>query len=271
MSHADLLRQRVGAFFTNTYGVSVEGICCVCRGPSTSGNVVCSQCAACRSALGGLTCDHTIIFTYAQGHLPELHQSAHTVRAYKDKFNPVLKCAQDMSLTVKVGTEIHAECIANHVGRRWDSVTFVPSSHQREGKHPVIGITNSVAQVSDQAYGLKKFLIEASTSEEARKLVSGRVPSPARFSVPVEFLSSVEGRHVLLVDDTWTSGASIQSAAAALKLAGAASVTGLCVARWLSANWSEHAALMKTLTYQYEPGRCVIHGTMCNPGTAAVY
>ncbi|MEU7478535.1 phosphoribosyltransferase [Lentzea sp. NPDC042327] len=48
-----------------------------------------------------------------------------------------------------------------------------------------------------------------------------------------EVLTEVEGRSVLLVDDTWTSGASLQSAAVALKRSGAVRVVGLVIGRHL--------------------------------------
>lgn len=50
-----------------------------------------------------------------------------------------------------------------------------------------------------------------------------------------EVVMDVRGRNVLLVDDTWTSGASLQSAAVALKRRGAERVVGLVVGRHLDA------------------------------------
>jgi hypothetical protein len=45
-----------------------------------------------------------------------------------------------------------------------------------------------------------------------------------------------------------TSGTAMQPAAAAFRTAGAASVTGLCVARWLSCDWSTHVPLLQLVT-----------------------
>ncbi|MFI6098404.1 ComF family protein [Lentzea sp. NPDC051213] len=52
---------------------------------------------------------------------------------------------------------------------------------------------------------------------------------PAQYEVAAD----VEERSILLVDDTWTSGASLQSAAVALKRAGATRVVGLVIGRHL--------------------------------------
>lgn len=266
---ADLLRSRVGAFFTNTYGIRVATICGVCRGPGSPDGGICLQCAGHRNALGGLTCDHTVIFTYAQGHLPTKHQSVHTVRAYKWG-PPAQRCVEDMRMAVAVGTGVHARCIHEYVGHAWGSVTYVPSSRGRMGLHPVAALARSVAPVSDPAGGIVRFLLEPSTTDQAQALIDSRAPGAARFTVADRYRSAVEGRHVLVVDDTWTSGSSIQSAAAVVKLAGAASVTGLCVARWLSARYSDQLALMKTLTRQYEPGHCPISGDLCRPGSQVI-
>lgn len=62
-----------------------------------------------------------------------------------------------------------------------------------------------------------------------------RMLDPTRFTVTGP--NHVSGRHVLLVEDTWVTGASVQSAAVALRRAGAHRVTVLCVARLITAQW----------------------------------
>jgi hypothetical protein len=58
-----------------------------------------------------------------------------------------------------------------------------------------------------------------------------RALDPGRFRAP----ERLSGARVLLLDDTWTSGASAQSAAVALKRAGARSVAVVVLGRHLSA------------------------------------
>lgn len=61
-----------------------------------------------------------------------------------------------------------------------------------------------------------------------------RAVTAANFSVT----SAVpDASHVLLIDDTWTSGGHALSAALSLKKAGAKHVSILVLARWLTIEW----------------------------------
>lgn len=60
--------------------------------------------------------------------------------------------------------------------------------------------------------------------------VKSRSLSPDLFQLEGEYAPNTL-RHVLLIDDTWTTGGNVQSAAVALKRAGAQRVTVFCVAR----------------------------------------
>ena len=51
--------------------------------------------------------------------------------------------------------------------------------------------------------------------------------------------AAVAGRHVLLVEGTWVSGASAQSEAVSLHRAGDHHVTVMCIARMLKAKWED--------------------------------
>ena len=90
-----------------------------------------------------------------------------------------------------------------------------------------------------------------------------RVSRPDRFVVPTAYRPFIAGRHVLVVDDTWVSGAKSQSAALALKDAGAARVTILCVTRWLRYDWADHRQLIDTLAEPYNAMRCPVTGGGC--------
>lgn len=72
---------------------------------------------------------------------------------------------------------------------------------------------------------------------------------------------SLEGEAVLLIDDTWTTGASAQSAAAALKTAGAGAVAVVVIGRHLNREWHENDRRLRGLTRPFDWTRCAF----CHP------
>lgn len=65
---------------------------------------------------------------------------------------------------------------------------------------------------------------------------------------------------MLLLDDTWVSGASAQSAAAALKLAGARHVAVIVLGRHVNPDDAASAQLLAGLAAaRYDPSACAVH------------
>ena len=249
------------AYFHNIAGPG-PGICGVCRGPATESGI-CSTCLITRETLLERTCDHTFFLAYADGWNPEgWSQSAHTMRQYKESALP--QSVEDLQWLTFTTTWIHDDCMRVSEGGGWDVATFVPSRKPRTGPHPVTGIARNVSRLSadDPAKGgkhqIKRVLIECGPVDLPRYANIGR------FAVPDAVRPLIEGRRVLVVDDTWTTGTSLQSAAAALKKAGAASVTGLCVARWLSWKRETEASLLKKVTVgAFDPFSCIAGTNRC--------
>lgn len=113
-----------------------------------------------------------------------------------------------------------------------DIITHVPSTSTHTGRDPY-ALGDAISSAVNKLHGV---------APHANLLVPGhrspgsvRTVDPYRFSVVDPDV--VAHRHVLLVEDTWVTGASAQSAAIALHRAGAERVTILCVARMLSAQW----------------------------------
>ncbi|WP_338154538.1 phosphoribosyltransferase [Mycobacteroides chelonae] len=246
------------------------GICNVCRGPAPASGI-CSRCVANQQALGGATCDRTFFLTYVDGQNPYgRSQSVQTMRMYKEGHPPPKRNVDDVHLLTNTSTGLHDDCMREaENGQGWDVATFVPSRTPRNGLHPVAGIARNVARLlaDDPArggpYRITRVLLAPGPVNAPREADAGR------FSVPDDVRPVVDGKRVLLVDDTWTSGTSLQLAAAALKIAGSASVTGLCVARWLSWDWDSHVPLLKQVAAKpYDPFRCIAFNRSCVPDRA---
>ena len=86
-----------------------------------------------------------------------------------------------------------------------------------------------------------------------------RTVRPENFTTP-----DLAGEHFLLVDDTWTTGGHVQSAAGALKRAGAGYVTTLVLARWIDPAWDNTTAVIRDhLNADFDPALCPFTGTIC--------
>ena len=184
------------------------------------------------------------------------HQSEHHMWSYK-RIQPGPGPVTDLTMMLLVALQWHRQCAQTRVGRPWEVWTSVPSSkHARMGQHPLV-------QVGVDA-GLGRPNTGLAIDYAEMRLMgdpSGdRIVRAGRFEVVDPRL--VSGRHVLLLEDTWVTGSSPQSAVLALKDAGAAAVTVLCLARWLSEKDSrvDVAGFVAGLAPYYDALACPIGG-----------
>jgi predicted amidophosphoribosyltransferase len=257
-SIAENLNLRVGAFFHNTRR-EPGSTCSVCRGPSQTR--LCWKCLEQREQFGTQLADHVYPLTYVRGHAQSsTDQSAHTVMAYK-RIPPAPKCLEDMKLMVLGATYLHGACLAHATGGLWTAVTFVSSADRPGPEHPAAELARAV--FGNNAPN-NRLLLDTGPgiSDSSRRVRADR------FAVPDRFVNTIAGGHVLVVEDTWVSGSKIQSAAVALKRAGAASVTGLCVARWCNNNWPDHRQLLDSCIAPYSAAICPVTGSEC-PATSS--
>jgi predicted amidophosphoribosyltransferase len=151
----------------------------------------------------------------------------------------------------------HESCLARAASTpSFDLVAVVPSSdRQRDDVHPLRHI---VAE-----------LVTPTRNRYARVLQrSSQAVAPHNFSAEkYEVNSPVSGRSVLLIDDTWTTGANAQSAAAALKQAGATNVASLVVGRHVNREWGQNDRILRALETPFDWDRCA----RCRPQTGALY
>jgi predicted amidophosphoribosyltransferase len=112
----------------------------------------------------------------------------------------------------------HTACIERELGGPWDLAGIIPSS-RKPPPHPLF---SALKRLRDPPHGLTHLLKSDQLADtKPRNATTGRF-------VPT---ADVGGKRVLLIDDLMVSGASIVSAANALRDAGAASVVALAMAR----------------------------------------
>jgi hypothetical protein len=121
----------------------------------------------------------------------------------------------------------HAQCIRDAAGDEWEVVTIVPSKRDRPD-HP---LERAVALGRDLRRLYRPLLAPRQVDQIDR--VYG---SDNGFTATEE----AAGQRVLLLDDTFASGATFQSAASALSLAGATVVAGVVVGRVIATGDPQH-------------------------------
>lgn len=203
--------------------IACTGICDRCHGCPSPGWSSCWSCARIEQQLSA-PCQLVVpISLYEVGH--QLH---HQLRSYK-------ATPSDMSWNFLVKTaailgyflQLHSACIAAAAGGPWELITSVPSSSGREGEHPLMRAIKLLPDIRDQY----EVLLERGEGEIAHTVASDEGFKAFR---------RLDGERVLLIDDTFTSGARAQSAASALNNAGATVAAILPIGRVITPSFGPH-------------------------------
>jgi predicted amidophosphoribosyltransferase len=204
------------------------------------------HCYSCKMAQSRADLADTIaMLTYAVAG----QQSGYVLRGYKAA-QPLQEHAAIVSLLILLALSVHAGCpaaLADSPVTHWAAVPSLPA---RPGEH-----------------SLHKIIKASAPGQEIRLLAAERAWRPRAIS-PDHFragTSLADDSHVLLVDDTWATGGHAQSAALALKKAGASRVSLLVVARWLKPDFGDNERFLRKLKIPYDPAVCPWTGTECPP------
>jgi predicted amidophosphoribosyltransferase len=214
------------------------GVCDRCFN-LTDGFDRCYACANCEGAL-----DAVAPISYSVAH-EQLH---HALAAYKRLSGEVARrlCLQ-LGAVLWRYLAMHERCLAAAASAKFALVTTVPSGDPaREESHPLAWIVGEVVEPTRARY---EPLLRRSDAA-----VVLRAFDPAKFRP----LRSLDGESVLLVDDTWTTGASAQSAAAALKTAGAGTVAVVVIGRHVNRDWRENDRRLKALPTPFDWSVCAL-------------
>jgi hypothetical protein len=201
-----------------------SGVCGACHGPAPSGK---ERCATCRAVLAQV--DHPLtlvvpisLYTTASGQLPGGGQFYNLLWEYKDRRNPLPEVPWQVAAILARFLAAHHSCLSRQAGGGWELVASVPSTVGRNGPHPLRAALHRMARF-DRPW----------KEHEAPLLRPGPAPIREGQADPEGFTVTepVAGRRVLLVDDALVTGARLQSAAAALRAAGATVVAGVVLGR----------------------------------------
>lgn len=227
------------------------GVCQLCRGWSSTY----PRCFQCNEFLADI--DRRDRPVVAPMGLAIKHEPlAAALWAYKDHANASVRSVAEEKLRNLLGVmgRRHEDCIAAAAGvDSFELVTWVPSGKRSAGQHPLRRLVSQARPFSE------RFRDVLRTADPASP---GRVLSESRFIAS----SDAVGRACLIVDDTWTTGASALSAALALRNGGATAVGVLVLGRHFVPEfrdahvYSDHAKAQ---------GFTADHCTFCDPRPVA--
>lgn len=197
----------------------------MCCGPAGRADQVCFACRLVARRLGAVLSPvlpmqlcplpgplYTVLMGYKEAPVAEA----------RARFGPMVR-----SLTTGF-LGAHADCVAALAGGRPDFVLPVPST-RRPGGSPIACVPGLAAAAESALGGVRWTGLLCRTSEP----VGHMHPSARAFAVPPTLRGRVAGKRLVLLDDTYVSGARAQSAAAALRGAGASSVVIVALGRAL--------------------------------------
>lgn len=218
-----------------------DGVCTFCFN-LTRGFERCYCCAR-----GELALTAVVPISYSVGG-EQLH---HALMGYK-RLNGQIARRQTVELAAVLWRflALHERCVAAaaHVSA-FELVTTVPSGvRERDEQHPLRRIVGDLVGPTRQRY---RRLLRRSLAPVRPREVDAHKFEPLR---------RLRGERVLLIDDTWTTGASARSAAVALDGAGAGPVAALVIGRYLNRRWGDNDRRLVALDPAFDWGCCAACG-----------
>jgi hypothetical protein len=236
------LTASAGGYLRNTVRVR-HRTCLVCTTPVESNSrTLCLPCGRHRHQHGLADLVAPTVYAVKGG------QSGYMMRGYK-AYRPVDQNHRVVTMITLLTLSQHGGCSARLLDVPVTHWASVPSLPEKPGPHPF----NLIVRRSAPGIEVPLKAAPAATVSDVRAVSSAHFAT----SYPLP-----PGSHVLLLDDTWASGSHVQSAALALRRAGAHKVSALVVARWIKPNFGGNAAFLKSLS-DYDPMLCPWTGGTC--------
>ncbi len=216
------------------------GVCDICL-DLTDGASRCYRCADSPQAL-----DAVAPVSYSVAH-EQLH---HALAGYKRPPEPVARRFQlELAAVLWRFLAIQERCVEHAAqARDFAVVTTVPSSTpERDRTHPLHRIVGDLTGPARDRY--ERLL------RRTGKVVAPRAQDPHKF----EAVRDLTGTDVLLIDDTWTTGANARSAGQALKAAGAQTVAAVVIGRHLHRDYRDNDRRLSALPSPFDWSLCALH------------
>jgi predicted amidophosphoribosyltransferase len=197
------------------------GVCRVCFN-LTDGF---ARCYACGSVESWLAAVAPISYSFSGG---QLH---HALAGHKRTTGPAARrMSVELAAIMWRFLAEHEPCVARAAGAdRFKVVATVPSGERpRDEQHPLRRIVGELCGPTRERH--ERLLLRSKSAVAGHAFEAGKY-EPVR---------GLNGESVILIDDTWTTGANAQSAAAALREAGAARVAAVVVGRYLNREWHQN-------------------------------
>jgi predicted amidophosphoribosyltransferase len=239
------LRCAAGGYLRNVVREPAQ-TCAVCATP-VRGYPRCLPCDRARATSG--LADQVVALCYAiQG-----AQSGFMLRHYKDNPAAAVRAqhARIISRLLYLGVTLHERCLETVTARPVTLRLTIPSSRDRPETHPFFAIARKLNAVNDTPL-----------LKPARGSAYDRSIDADNFALKPDV--DLRGLHILLLDDTWTTGGHAQSAALTVRRAGAETVSVLVIGRWLSPRHARNGDFVaERLRDDYDPRRCPVTGAQC--------
>jgi len=214
--------------------------CVTCRGPVRPGFARCYQCGR-HARLGpGLLADAVVPISYAV----KGTALAADLWRYKSCRAPGAAARASVLVLLLAFLHDHGACVWRHASMPAPGrLAVVPTGCGRPGPHPLLELVSPYLRLP-----VTRLVIRPGRQ--------GRDLDLDRFGAD----RTAAGSRVLLLDDSWVSGASAQSAAAALKQAGARQVAIVVLGRHVDPADPGVGPLAAQLRpAAYKPSKCAVH------------
>lgn len=215
------------------------GVCAVCFNLTDGFD----RCWACTHGGDGLDAVAPISYSVSGGPLSEM------LAAYKRDGGARARLFEiGLAAVLWRYLEHHERCVGHAAAvPHFDIVTTVPSSdRERDEAHPLRRMVTERVKPARERY--RRVLRRSRTASDARRFDPGRY----------EAVEPISGDAVLLLDDTWTTGANAHSAAAALKRAGAGPVAAVVIGRHLNREWRSNEERLAAMPRGFDWERCAL-------------